>query len=62
MIGTIRLELNEASIIEAVQEYLIKRMHAAPLVTDVTYSANCDAFIVTMDGNTVPAQVPVEHG
>lgn len=52
MIGNNTLLLNESTVIEAVQEYLDKRMTAAPKVASVkpktgnTYS--CEAFEVQL--------------
>lgn len=55
MKGTNTLRLNEATLIDAMQEYLAKRMPGAPRVTKVEWDG--DVFVVCItDDKTGPGK------
>lgn len=56
MKGANELLLNEASIIEAIQEYLDARMKRAPLVVAVTPAGSGELFSVKLTEREEPAQ------
>lgn len=56
MIGSNKMLLNEATLIEAMQEYITTRTSGgaknAPKVTAVKYEAHTSAFMVHIEGPT----------